>query len=177
MSVNDDPLDPEQDQPSALDAQTHVEFQRLYEDASINIRFAKQHSINIRAKQHSINIRFAKQQQWRSVLYFSAFAIAVTTYSQWTRWADEKLSFYLLIVVWIFSLLSMLVLLSLQWWQGAEHNKIEYITSKWSSFTDAARRRKSRLVSEIQRYGMLAAMILYLELVTIAVTRIFWSQI
>ena len=58
MSVNDDPLDPEQDQPSALDAQTHAEFQRLYEDASINIRFAK-------------------QQQWRSVLYFSAFAIAV----------------------------------------------------------------------------------------------------
>ena len=158
MSVNDDPLDPEQDQPSALDLQTHAEFQRLYEDASINIRFAK-------------------QQQWRSVLYFSAFAIAVTAYSQWTRWVDEKLSFYLLIVVWIFSLLSMLVLLSLQWWQGAEHNKIEYITSKWSSFTDAARRRKSRLVSEIQRYGMLAAMILYLELVTIAVTRIFWSQI
>ena len=158
MSIDDDPLDPEQDQPSALDAQTHAEFQRLYEDASINIRFAK-------------------QQQWRSVLYFSAFAIAVTAYSQWTRWVDEKLSFYLLIVVWIFSLLSMLVLLSLQWWQGAEHNKIEYITSKWSSFANAARRRKSRLVSEIQRYGMLAAMILYLELVTIAVTRIFWSQI
>lgn len=154
----DDPLNPVDNEPSELDELTHAEFIAVYNDASANIRFAK-------------------EQQWRTVLYFTIGAIAVTTYGQTSHWADAKLSFYLLVIVWLFSVMSVCILLSLQWWQGAEHDKIAYITAKWSSFTTAARRRKSKTVSDVQRYGMLASMVLYLELSTIAVTRVFWPYL
>lgn len=153
--ARDDPLNPVENTPSELDELTHAEFIAVYNDASANIRFAK-------------------EQQWRTVLYFTIGAIAVTTYGEISKWADSKLSLYLLVIVWLFSATSVLIILSLQWWQGAEHAKIDYLTSRWSSFTTAARRRKSKLVSDLQRYGMLASMILYLELSTIAVTRVFW---
>lgn len=156
--VAEDPLNPEEDSPSELDDRTHAEFLAIYRDASDNIRFAKTH-------------------QWRVVLYFSVGAAVATGYGEWSRWMDARLSLYLLGMVWIFSLASVGVILSLQWWQSAETRKINYVTSKWSSFSNAARRRKSNLMSDIQRYGMLLAIILYLELVTIAVTRIFWPHI
>ncbi|MEQ8396473.1 hypothetical protein [Thalassobaculum sp.] len=155
---NDDPLNPVDNTPSELDESTHAEFIAVYNDASANIRFAK-------------------EQQWRTVLYFTIGVIAVTTYGEVSRWADSKLTFFLLALVWLFSVMSVLILLSLQWWQGAEQDKIAYITSKWSSFTTAARRRKSKVVSDLQRYGMLVSMILYLELTTIAVTRVFWPYL
>lgn len=153
-----DPLNPTENLASELDELTHAEFITVYNDASANIRFAK-------------------EQQWRTVLYFTIGAIAVTTYGQTSNWADSKLTFYLLVIVWLFSVMSVLILLSLQWWQGAEQDKIAYITAKWSTFTTAARRRKSKTVSDLQRYGMLASMILYLELSTIAVTRVFWPYL
>jgi hypothetical protein len=154
----DDPLNPIENVASALDELTHAEFVAVYNDASANIRFAK-------------------EQQWRTVLYFTVGAIAVTTYGEMSEWADSKLSFYLLVIVWLFSLMSVGILLSLQWWQGSEHDKIDYVASKWSSFTNAARRRKSKRMSDVQRYGMLASMVLYLELATIAVTRVFWPYL
>lgn len=153
-----DPLNPAENAPSELDELTHAEFIAVYNDASVNIRFAK-------------------EQQWRTVLYFTIGAIAVTTYGVVSQWADSKLSFYLLVIVWLFSAMSVAILMSLQWWQGTEHDKIEYIAGKWSSFTTAARRRKSKRMSDLQRYGMLASMILYLELSTIAVTRVFWPYL
>lgn len=153
-----DPLNPVENAPSELDELTHAEFIAVYNDASANIRFAK-------------------EQQWRTVLYFTVGAIAVTTYGEISKWADSKLSLYLLVIVWLFSITSVLIILSLQWWQGAEHAKIDYLTARWSTFTTAARRRKSKLVSDVQRYGMLASMILYLELSTIAVTRVFWPYL
>ncbi len=156
--LRDDPLNPVENVPSALDEQTHAEFITVYNDASANIRFAK-------------------EQQWRTVLYFTIGAIAVTTYGELSHWADAKLTFYLLVIVWLFSLMSVAILLSLQWWQGTEHDKIDYIASKWSSFTTAARRRKSKRMSDVQRYGMLVSMVLYLELSTIAVTRVFWPYL
>ncbi len=148
------PLNPAEDRPSELDERTHAEFLAVYQDASENIRFAK-------------------TQQWRAVSYFSAGTIAVTAFGHITDWRDPTVTKYLLAMVWIFSLASVGVILSLQWWQGVEHSKIDYLTSKWGAFTTAARRRKSKLMSDIQRYGMLSAMILYLELTTIAVTKIF----
>lgn len=153
-----DPLNPVENTPSELDEQTHAEFIAVYNDASANIRFAK-------------------DQQWRTVLYFTVGAIAVTTYGELSHWADSKLSYYLLVIVWLFSLLSVGILLSLQWWQGAEHAKIDYLTRHWATYTTAARRRKSKTVSDLTRYGMLASMILYLELSTIAVTRVFWPYL
>lgn len=154
----DDPLNPVENQPSELDELTHAEFIAVYNDASANVRFAK-------------------EQQWRTVLYFTVGAIAVTTYGQVSHWADSKLTFYLLVIVWLFSLMSVAILMSLQWWQGTEHDKIDYVTAKWSSFTTAARRRKSKRMSDMQRYGMLTSMVLYLELSTIAVTRVFWPYL
>lgn len=156
--VGDDPLDPMDNLPSDLDDLTHAEFVEIYRDASENIRFAK-------------------EQMWRTLLYFSMGAIAVTGYGVVSRWSDPQLTWYLLVIVWICSVLSVLIILSLQWWQTVEHRKITYVTSKWSSFSTAARRRKSNFVSDMQRYGMLASMILYLELATIAVTRIFTSYL
>jgi hypothetical protein len=155
--AEDDPLNPVDNEPSALDDLTHAEFVEIYRDASANIRFAK-------------------EQMWRSLLYFSAGAIAVTGYGVVTRWSDPQLCQYLLVITWLCSILTVLIILSLQWWQAAEHQKIAFVTAKWSSFATAARRRKSKVMSDVQRYGMLAAMILYLELVTIAVTRIFTVQ-
>jgi hypothetical protein len=153
-----DPLNPAENTPSELDELTHNEFVTVYRDSSDNIRFAK-------------------LQQWRAILYFSFGAAAVTGFSEWTGWRDDKLSFYLLVMVWLFSLLTVLLLLAMQWWQGVEHAKIDYVTSKWSSFTNAARGRKSSLVSDLQRYGMLGMMILYLELASIAVTQVYWPHI
>ncbi len=155
--VADDPLNPVENDPSALDDLTHAEFVAIYRDASDNIRFAK-------------------EQMWRSLLYFSAGAIAVTGYGVVTKWSDPQLTQYLLVIIWLCSILTVLIILSLQWWQSAEHQKIAFVTAKWSTFATAARRRKSKAMSDVQRYGMLAAMILYLELVTIAVTRIFTIQ-
>ena len=158
MSNIDVPLDPAEDEPSLLNEFTHAEFQRVYEDASANIRFAK-------------------QQQWHTIVYFSAGAIAAVAYGHVTAWSDQQLIFYLMLLIWFLSLISALVVLSLQWWQGAEHRKIDYIASKWSCFVNAARARKSPRLSDIQRYGMFLSMLFYLELVTIAATRIFWPQI
>ena len=153
-----DPLDPKEDSPSELEETTHSDFLAIYADASENLRFAKHH-------------------QRRAVLYFSIGAAAATGYGEWTYWKDPSLAQLLLIMVWIFSFASVGVILSLQWWQSAEASKIDYVTSKWSSFSTAARRRKSKLISDLQRYSMMIAMILYLELVTIAVTRIFLINI
>ncbi|MBT6137179.1 MAG: hypothetical protein HOH65_06835 [Rhodospirillaceae bacterium] len=152
-----DPLNPEENEASELDDLTHAEFREIYQDSSVNLRFAK-------------------QQQWRAVLYFSVGAAAVAGYGEWTRWTDAKLANYFLVLVWIFSIATVCLLVSLQWWQAAENKKIVYVTSKWSSFANAARGRKSSFVSDLQRYGILVTMILYLELVTIAVTRIIWPH-
>lgn len=152
-----DPLNPVEDNPSELDDLTHAEFLAIYKDASANQRFAK-------------------EQQWRSVLYFSIGAVAVTAYGEWTKWQDEEITRFLLSLVWIFSLASAAVILSLQWWQAIEARKIDYVTSKWGTFSSAARLRKSKTMSDIQRYGMLFTMIFYLELVAIAVTRMFWPH-
>lgn len=59
---------------------------------------------------------------------------------------------------------------------GGERQDL-YVTPKWSSFSNAARRRKSKLISDISRYGILIAMIPYLESATITVTRIFLLKI
>lgn len=149
-----DPLNPAEDTPSELADTTHAEFMAIYADASANLRYAK-------------------TQQWRAVLYFSIGAVLVTGYGEWTHWQDKDLAHLLLVMVWIFSLASAALIVSLQWWQAAENGKITYVTSKWSTFSAAARKRKSKLMSDIQRYGILITMLLYLELVTIAVTRIF----
>ena len=158
QTVSDNPLADEVNQPSELDDLSHNEMCEIYRDAAANIRFAKDH-------------------QWKTVLYFSVGTVAVTSYCELTAWADASLSFYLLLIVWIFSGTSLLIVFSLQWWQAAEHRKIAYVTTKWPSFANIARAQKSKLISDIQRYGMMLMMALYLKLVTIAVTRIFFQHV
>ncbi len=154
VETNEDPTDPNIDEPSRLEETTHAEFLTIYKVAASNIRFAKDH-------------------QWKVVFYYSIGAIVIAVYGALAHAGDERLHLYLLGICWVFSLASIFVLVSLQWWQNAENDKIEYIFTKWSSFSNAAYLKKSKLVSDIQRYGMLVVMILYLELVSIGVTRIF----
>ena len=149
---------PQEDSPSELEETTHSEFLAIYADASENLRFAKHH-------------------QWRAALYFLSVPRPQRVTENGPTGKHPSLAQLLLIMVWIFSFASVGVILSLQWWQSAEASKIDYVTSKWSSFSTAARRRKSKLISDLQRYSMMIAMILYLELVTIAVTPIFLINI
>ena len=157
-STKDDVLDENINEPSELDELSHNEMCEIYSDAGANIRFAKDH-------------------QWKTVIYFSAGTVAVTGYCELTDWADATLSYFLMVIVWTISVASLLIIFSLQWWQAAEHRKIAYVMSTWSSFANAARAKKSGAISDIQRYGMMLMMSLYIELVTIAVTRIFFQHI
>ena len=95
--------------------------------------------------------RVGQQQQWHTIVYFSAGAIAAVAYGHVTAWSDQQLIFYLMLLIWFLSLISALVVLSLQWWQGTEHRKIDYIASKWSCFVNAARAQ----VSQAQRHPAL----------------------
>ena len=157
-STMDDVWDQNINEPSELDELSHNEMCEIYSDAGANIRFAKDH-------------------QWRTVIYFSAGTVAVTGYCELTDWADATLSYFLMLIVWTISVASLLIVFSLQWWQAAEHRKIAYVMSTWSSSANAARAKKSGAISDIQRYGMMLMMSLYIELVTIAVTRIFFRHI
>lgn len=147
--------DPAEDRPSELDPLTHAEFIAQYEDAGENIRFAKLH-------------------QWRMLVYFTAAATLAVIYGHASLWREKDLLGFILFLVWGASVISILIICSLQWWQSNESEKIQFIKSKWSSFTGAASKRKSKLVGDIHRYGMLLAMVLYIEMVTFAVSRIYW---
>ena len=153
--IQQDPMNPEEDQPSELDPLTHAEFITQYEDAGKNIRFAKLH-------------------QWRMVITFTVGAFALVAYGEATSWRDSELLRFLLYMLWAASIANVFIICSLQWWQANEQDKIKYLKSKWSSFTQAASLRKSSLVGDIHRYGMLAIMILYIEMVMFGVTKVYW---
>ena len=148
----------EVDVPSDLDDLTHAELIEIYRDTSANIRFSK-------------------GLMWQLVLYFSVGTVAVTAYGEVTNWSEPVVSQFLLVIVWIFSISNILILLSLQWWQNSERRKITELTKSWSTTANRVRQQRSRWAGEVQRYSMLFSMLLYLELITIAVTRIFLPHI
>lgn len=122
------------------------------------------------------NIRFAKAQQWRMLVYFTVLCAAVVAIGVYLRWSDPALITMLFYATWVFSVATMVTLALLQVWQGAEHRKISYITHHFSDIARAALRRKSRRSGDFHRYLMLALMLLYVELATLAVSRMLWPR-
>lgn len=122
------------------------------------------------------NMRFAKSQQWRTLIYFTALIAAAVSVGVFLRWGDKTLVGFLFYSVWFFSIASVIVLAVLQSWQGSEQRKISFITSHFSEVARAALRRKSSMVGDIHRYIILVLMIVYVELATIAVAKMMWER-
>ncbi|UUX49718.1 hypothetical protein NUH88_20255 [Nisaea acidiphila] len=140
-----------------LDAETRHEFITLYTDASANIRFAK-------------------SQQWHMLIYFSALCIGVVAVGVWLRWGDVSLIAFLFYLVWLFSFATVGSLLMLQSWQSSEAKKQAFIRSYMGELTRAALAQKSRVTGDVHRYVMLAFMLLYVEMATLAVSRMLWPH-
>lgn len=140
-----------------LDTETRREFIALYTDASANIRFAK-------------------SQQWHMLIYFSALCIGVVAVGVWLRWGDVSLIAFLFYLVWIFSLATVGTILMLQSWQGSEAKKQAFIRAHLGELTRTALAQKSRVTGDVHRYVMLAFMLLYVEMATLAVSRMLWPH-
>ena len=141
-----------------LDERGHAELLAIYHDASENLRFAK-------------------SQQWRTLVYFTAICTAVVTIGVVLRWGDSTLVAFLLYATWFFSVGTAVVLIMLQSWHGAEHARIEFCAGHFTEVGRAAMRRKPRRRGDVHRYILLALMLVYVELVTISVTRMMWPRL
>jgi hypothetical protein len=138
---------------SELDDMTHAEFRLLYDEASRNILFAK-------------------RQQWHMLEYFTVLALALVALGVALPFATDVAHFVAGFITFV-AFITLVVLMMLQNWQGSEHAKILYIVHDFSNFARTARRRKSRIVSDIHRYFMLAAMMIYVVVLDVVVFRLF----
>ena len=127
-----------------IDSDTRQEFLFLYTDASANIRFAK-------------------AQQWRTLIYFSALCVGVVAVGVWLRWGD-------------FSLATVGTILMLQSWQSSEAKKQAFMRAHFDELTRSALAQKSRFTSDVHRYIMLGFMLFYVEMATFAVSRMLWPH-
>ncbi|MFC3675151.1 hypothetical protein [Ferrovibrio xuzhouensis] len=138
---------------SELDELTHAEFRLLYDEAARNILFAK-------------------RQQWHMLEYFTLLALALVGLGIAMPFASDVAHFVAGFLSFV-ALITLIVLMMLQNWQGSEHAKILYIVHDFANFTRSARRRKSRVTSDIHRYFMLAAMMIYVVILDVVVFRLF----
>jgi len=148
---------PKHEKMPELDAETRREFIALYTDASANLRFAK-------------------AQQWHTLVYFSALCVGVVAVGVWLRWGDVSLIAFLFYLLWIFSLATVGTILMLQSWQSSEAKKQDFIRAHLGELTRAALAQKSRVTGDVHRYLMLAFMLLYVEMATLAVSRMLWPH-
>ncbi|WP_193181469.1 hypothetical protein [Nisaea sediminum] len=148
---------PKREQLPELDAETRQEFIALYTDASENLRFAK-------------------AQQWHTLVYFSALCVGVVAVGVWLRWGDVSLIAFLFYLLWIFSLATVGTILMLQSWQSGEAKKQAFIRAHLGELTRAALAQKSGVTGDVHRYMMLAFMLLYVEMATLAVSRMLWPH-
>ncbi|WP_341705210.1 hypothetical protein [Ferrovibrio sp.] len=142
----------EQLEASELDEATHAEFRLLYDEAARNILFAK-------------------RQQWRMLEYFTLLALALVGLGIALPYAADVARFIAGFLTFV-AVVTLVVLVMLQNWQGSEHAKILYLVRDFSNFARSARRRKSRLTSDIHRYFMLAAMMLYVVVLDVVIFRL-----
>jgi hypothetical protein len=150
---DDDAEAVEQLAPSELDDLTHAEFRLLYDEAARNILFAK-------------------RQQWHMLEYFTVLALTLVGLGIAMPFAADVARFVAGFISFV-AVITLVVLVMLQNWQGSEHAKILYVVHDFSNFVRSARRRKSRLVSDIHRYFMLAAMMIYVVVLDVVVFRLF----
>lgn len=140
-----------------VDLETRRELVALYTDASENIRFAK-------------------SQQWQTLVYFSALCVGVVAVGVWLRWGDVSLIAFLFYMLWLFSIATIGVILMLQSWQSSEAKKQAYIRGHLGEVTRTALAQKSRSAGDVHRYVMLAFMLFYVEMATLAVSRMLWPH-
>lgn len=152
-SAGDDTAETERLASSELDDLTHAEFRLLYDEAARNILFAK-------------------RQQWHMLEYFTLLSLALVGLGIAMPFAADVARFVAGFLSFV-ALITLIVLMMLQNWQGSEHAKILYIVHDFANFTRSARRRKSRLTSDIHRYFMLAAMMIYVVILDVVVFRLF----
>jgi hypothetical protein len=141
-----------------LDDRAHAELLAIYNDAAANLRFAK-------------------AQQWRTLIYFTAMCALVVSISVVLRWGDATLVAFMLYTIWFFSVGAAGVLVMLQSWHGAEHARLDFCQSHFTEIGQAAMRRKPKRSGDVHRYILLALMLVYVELVTISVTRMMWPRL
>ena len=140
-----------------IDDRGHAELLLLYRDAARNILFAKAH-------------------QWQMLVYFTVICAAVIGIGVYLGWRDSGLIALLFYATWLSSVATVVTLVFLQIWQGAEHRKIAYIVHRFGDAARATLKRKSRSGGDFHRYLMLGLMMLYVELASLAVSRMLWPR-
>lgn len=133
-----------ENQPSLLDELTHTELGLLYRESTETVRFAK-------------------TQQWWTVgatlLVFGALVVVAKFVS-----ADEGFVDLLTIVIILLAMAVIFTLVVYQFWQHTEMAKIEMMARHFSDLFRDVRRRKSRNEANIQRYLLLAFMVMVIVL-------------
>jgi hypothetical protein len=128
-------------EPSEVDELTHAELLCLYQDAEMNIRFAK-------------------LMQWcltGSVILI--FVMLVFLGANQER-GGVKLNLTLAVITQIATPLAIYVLAILQSWQKTERQKIRTVLEHLSSLARDVYGTKSRMMANIERYVLLACMVL-----------------
>lgn len=142
----------EPDRPSDLDDLTHAEFRVLYDEASRNMLFAK-------------------QLQWRVLQYFSLLALGlviVAGVAPFPRDVASFVSYFMLLA----GLAVTMVLVFLQTWQFREQLKLARIAEDFSTLARSVLRLKGRSMGDLQRYFILAAMLLFVIVLDLVAFRI-----
>src|SRR3546814_12243294 len=94
---------------------------------------------------------------WHMLEYFTLLALALVGLGIAMPFASDVAHFVAGFLSFV-ALITLIVLMMLQNWQGSEHAKIPYIVHDFAHFTRSARRRNLRITSDIHRYFMLAAL-------------------
>lgn len=144
--------EPEPDRPSDLDDLTHAEYRVLYEEAGRNVLFAK-------------------RQQWRVVEYFTLLALALVAVggiAPFPRDVARFAAFFLLFA----GAAAAMVLIFLQSWQYREQLKMARLAEGFSTLSRAVLRLKAGIGGDLQRYFILAAMLLFVIVLDLVAFRL-----
>src|SRR3546814_15061081 len=96
---------------------------------------------------------------WHMLEYFTLLALALVGLGIAMPFASDVAHFVAGFLSFV-ALITLIVLMMLQNWQGSEHAKILYIVHDFANFPLSARLRKSRITRDIHRYFMLATIMI-----------------
>jgi hypothetical protein len=139
-----DPADPDDDElelePSEVDELTHAELLCLYQDAEMNIRFAK-------------------LMQWSLTGSVTLIFVMIVLLGA-NQGQGEPMTRTLAIITQVTAPVAIYVLAILQSWQRIERTKIRLVLDKLSSLARTVYDTKSRVAANVERYVLLACMVL-----------------
>lgn len=149
---DDEAAEKEQLAASELDDLTHAEYCLLYDEAARNVLFAK-------------------TRQWRVLEYFTLLGLGLVATGILAPFAKDVARFVSAFLVFV-GIVSLILVVMLQIWQGREHAKMAYLTGDFSNFARTARRLKPSTSGDIHRYFMLLVMLLYVVVLDIVFLRL-----